>query len=48
TRSERMFAGLGPDFAGPDPTTGRRRGLNTAIGVVRNWRRDKRTRRAVA
>jgi fatty acid desaturase len=46
TRSERMFAELGPDFAGPDPETGRRRGLKTAIGAVRNWRRDKRTRRA--
>jgi NADPH-dependent stearoyl-CoA 9-desaturase len=46
TRSERMFAELGPDFAGPDPTTGRRRGLQTAIRVVREWRLDKRTRRA--
>jgi NADPH-dependent stearoyl-CoA 9-desaturase len=48
TRSERMFAELGPDFAGPDPATGCRRGLKTAIGVVREWRRDKRTRRAAA
>jgi len=48
TRSERMFAELGPDFAGPDPETGRRRGLKTAIGAVRNWRRDKPTRRNAA
>jgi fatty acid desaturase len=45
TRSERMFAELGPGFAGPDPATGRRRGLKTAIAAVRDWRRDKRTRR---
>jgi linoleoyl-CoA desaturase len=42
TRSERMFDELGPGFAVTDPTTGRRRGLNTAIATVRAWRRDKR------
>ncbi|OSC43124.1 fatty acid desaturase family protein [Mycobacterium decipiens] len=42
TRSERMFAGLGPGFGGTDPVTGRRRGLKTAIATVRGWRRDKR------
>jgi linoleoyl-CoA desaturase len=42
TRSERMFAGLEPGFGGTDPTTGRRRGLKTAIATVRGWRRDKR------
>jgi fatty acid desaturase len=41
TRSERMFAELGPGFAGTDPATGRRRGLNTAIGAVRDWHRAK-------
>ncbi|MEZ0353341.1 fatty acid desaturase [Mycobacterium sp. pR1184] len=39
TRSERMFAGLAPGFAGTDPATGRRRGLKTALAVVRRWRR---------
>jgi fatty acid desaturase len=48
TRSERMFAELGPGFAGADPATGRRRGLETAIAAVRDWRRDKRTRRTAA
>jgi NADPH-dependent stearoyl-CoA 9-desaturase len=42
TRSELMFAQLGPDFAGTDPATGRRRGLKTAIATVRAWRRAKR------
>ncbi|OSC43123.1 fatty acid desaturase family protein [Mycobacterium decipiens] len=42
TRSERMFAGLGPGFGGTDPVTGRRRGLKTAIATVRGWRRGKR------
>jgi NADPH-dependent stearoyl-CoA 9-desaturase len=42
TRSERMFAELEPGFAGTDPTTGRRRGLKTAIATVRGWRRNKR------
>ena len=42
TRSERMFDELGAGFAVTDPTTGRRRGLNTAIRTVRAWRRDKR------
>ncbi len=42
TRSERMFAGLEPGFAGTDPATGRRRGLKTAIATVRGWRRGKR------
>ncbi len=45
TRSERMFAGLEPGFGGTDPTTGRRRGLKTAITTVRGWRRDKRARK---
>jgi NADPH-dependent stearoyl-CoA 9-desaturase len=48
TRSERMFAELEPGFTGTDPSTGRRRGLKTAIATVRDWRRDKRTRRAAA
>jgi NADPH-dependent stearoyl-CoA 9-desaturase len=48
TRSERMFAELEPDFTGTDPATGRRRGLKTAITAVRDWRRDKRTRRTAA
>jgi NADPH-dependent stearoyl-CoA 9-desaturase len=48
TRSERMFAELEPGFAGTDPATGRRRGLKTAIAAARDWRRDKRTRRAAA
>ncbi|AYE94621.1 stearoyl-CoA 9-desaturase [Mycobacterium paragordonae] len=43
TRSERMFVELGPDFAGTDPTTGRRRGLKTAIATVRGWRRKRRS-----
>jgi NADPH-dependent stearoyl-CoA 9-desaturase len=38
TRSERMFAELGPGFATTDPVTGRRRGLKTAIAAVRHWR----------
>ena len=42
TRSERMFAELEPGFAGTDPATGRRRGLNSAIAAVRGWRRAKR------
>ena len=36
TRSERMFAELGPGFAGAHPATGRRRGLKTAIATVRS------------
>ncbi|MDT5219071.1 MAG: NADPH-dependent stearoyl-CoA 9-desaturase [Mycobacterium sp.] len=39
TRSERMFAELGPGFAHTDLVTGRRRGLKTAITTVRPWRR---------
>jgi NADPH-dependent stearoyl-CoA 9-desaturase len=39
TRSERMFSGLEPGLTGTDLTTGRRRGLNTAIAAVRQWRR---------
>jgi NADPH-dependent stearoyl-CoA 9-desaturase len=46
TRSERMFAELEPDFAGTDPATGRRRGLNTAIATVRGWRRKRATKHA--
>ncbi|BBZ34821.1 fatty acid desaturase family protein [Mycolicibacterium confluentis] len=45
TRSERMFADLGAEFAVTDPTTGRKRGLKSAIAKVRaarNARRDKR------
>ncbi|CAN5453539.1 fatty acid desaturase [soil metagenome] len=42
TRSERMFAELGPDFAGVDATSGRRRGLKTAIATVRKWRKSGR------
>ena len=42
TRSESMFADLEPGFAGTDPSTGRRRGLRTAIATVRGWRRSKR------
>jgi len=38
-----MCAELEPGFAGVDPTTGRRRGLKTAIATVRSWRRQKRT-----
>ncbi|AQA01421.1 stearoyl-CoA 9-desaturase [Mycobacterium sp. MS1601] len=40
TRSERMFAELGPEFAGVDAASGRRRGLKTAIATVRKWRRS--------
>ena len=47
TRSESMFAALEPDFAGTDPSTGRRRGLKTAIATVRGWRRrDKQAMRS--
>ncbi|KAA8959498.1 fatty acid desaturase [Mycobacterium sp.] len=42
TRSERMFAALEPGFGGPDPETGRRAGLKTAIETVRAWRRGRR------
>jgi linoleoyl-CoA desaturase len=42
TRSESMFADLEPGFAGTDPSTGRRRGLRTAIATVRRWRRSRR------
>jgi NADPH-dependent stearoyl-CoA 9-desaturase len=48
TRSEKMFAELGPGFAGTDPATGRRRGLKTAIATVRGWRRNRRDARAQA
>ncbi|ORW23461.1 stearoyl-CoA 9-desaturase [Mycolicibacter nonchromogenicus] len=41
TRSEKMFADLGPEFTRIDPVTGRRRGLKTAIAAVRGWRRDR-------
>jgi hypothetical protein len=44
TRSERMFSGLEPGFAGTDLVTGRRRGLKTAIAAVRQWRRDTRAK----
>ena len=38
TRSERMFTEL-DGYGVTDPTTGRRRGLKTAIATVRGWRR---------
>ncbi|BBZ23955.1 fatty acid desaturase family protein [Mycolicibacter hiberniae] len=38
TRSEKMFAELGPGFSRVDPMTGRRRGLKSAINAVRGWR----------
>jgi fatty acid desaturase len=37
TRSELMFAELGPGFAGTNPVTGRRRGLQSAIATVHRW-----------
>jgi NADPH-dependent stearoyl-CoA 9-desaturase len=40
TRSERMFAELGPGFGGTDPATGRHRGLKSAIAAVRRWRAE--------
>jgi linoleoyl-CoA desaturase len=40
-----MFAALEPGFAGTDPSSGRRRGLKTAIATVRAWRSDKRAKR---
>ncbi|TXI49318.1 MAG: fatty acid desaturase, partial [Mycobacterium sp.] len=50
TRSERMFAELGPGYAGMeagvDPSTGRKRGLKTAVAAVRTWRRERREARA--
>ena len=44
THSERMFAEIEGDevAAVADPATGRRRGLKTAFGNVREWRRAKR------
>jgi len=48
TRSERMFAELEPGFAAADPTTGRRRGLKTAIATVRHWRANRRELREAA
>ncbi len=47
TRSERMFAKLEPGYAATDRVTGRRRGLNTAIAAVRQWRAEKAGRRPV-
>ncbi|MCV7260199.1 fatty acid desaturase family protein [Mycobacterium shimoidei] len=44
TRSERIFDEIEPALLGTDPTTGRRRGLKTAIAAVRGWRRNKRAR----
>ena len=46
TRSEKMFAELEPGFFGTDATTGRRRGLRTAIATVRAWRRNRRDARS--
>jgi NADPH-dependent stearoyl-CoA 9-desaturase len=40
TRSEKMFAGLAPGFARTDSSSGRRRGLKTAMATVRQWRRN--------
>jgi linoleoyl-CoA desaturase len=48
TRSEKMFAELGPGFAVTDPTTGRRRGLKSAITTVRGWRANRREARKAA
>ena len=42
TRSEWMFADLGPDFAATDERTGRRRGLKSAIQRVRAARKARR------
>ncbi|MCG5431600.1 fatty acid desaturase [Mycobacterium sp. MYCO198283] len=42
TRSERMFADLGPGFGRIDPATGKRRGLRSAINAARSRRRAKR------
>jgi linoleoyl-CoA desaturase len=47
TRSERMFARLEPGYAKTDRATGRRRGLNTAIAAVRQWRGEKPRRHPV-
>jgi linoleoyl-CoA desaturase len=41
-----MFAELGPGYAGVDPSTGRKRGLKSAIATARQWRREKRTAKA--
>jgi NADPH-dependent stearoyl-CoA 9-desaturase len=46
TRSERMFAQLGPGFAATDRATGRRRGLKSAIAAARQWRGAKPKRSA--
>jgi len=48
TRSERMFAELEPGFGGTDPSTGRRRGLKTAIGAARGWRQTRREAKRAA
>ncbi|MGB3481604.1 MAG: fatty acid desaturase [Mycobacterium sp.] len=48
TRSERMFAELGPDFAGVDAASGRRRGLKSAIAAVRSWRKAGKSARLTA
>ena len=45
TRSERMFAELGPAFTTTDPGTGRKRGLNSAIKKVRAMRKSRRDKR---
>jgi NADPH-dependent stearoyl-CoA 9-desaturase len=45
TRSERMFSDLGPEFGVADPTTGRRRGLKSAIARVRAARKSRRDKR---
>jgi linoleoyl-CoA desaturase len=46
TRSERMFAGLGPDFAKTDLVTGRRTGLKAAVAAARQRRRQSPTGRS--
>ncbi|MBI3213543.1 MAG: fatty acid desaturase [Mycobacterium sp.] len=46
TRSERMFAELGPDFAMTEPGTGYKRGLKTAIAKVRGARNQRRAKKS--
>jgi linoleoyl-CoA desaturase len=45
TRSEKMFVGLAPGYDAPSHSSGRRRGLKTAIATVRKWRQRNRLRR---
>ncbi len=46
TRSEKMFAELEPDVTATEPSTGRHRGLKTAIAAVGRAPRDRRAGRA--